>query len=148
MTGEARAGFTLVEMMIVLAVVAMSALFLGPMLHRGTSPRDLEMLGRRIALAARTARLEAMRHNSVGAVAFDPQSRSFGILPGPERVALPADVSAQVKAGRELEDGGLGTIRFLPDGRSSGGDIRLSTSTARIHLTVDWLTGWVGKSPS
>ena len=145
---ESVAGFTLIEMMIVITLMALSMLFLGPMLGRSTSARDLDDLGRRVALQARMARVQSMRGNVETALAFDPATRSFLVLPGRDRLALPSDVSATLTTGRDLADGDRPTIRFLPDGRSSGGEIRLTAPAASIHIVVDWLTGWVRRMPA
>ncbi|MCW6508719.1 prepilin-type N-terminal cleavage/methylation domain-containing protein [Lichenifustis flavocetrariae] len=145
---DAVAGFTLIEMMIVITLMALSMLFLGPMLGRSTSARDLDDLGRRVALQARMARIQSMRGNLETALAFDPVTRSFLVLPGQDHLALPVDVSATLTTGRDLADGDRPTIRFLPDGRSSGGEIRLIARDASIHLVVDWLTGWVRRMPT
>ena len=145
---DAVAGFTLIEMMIVITLMALGMMFLGPILGRSTSARDLDDLGRRVALQARTARVQSMRGNMETALAFDPLSRSFLVLPGRDRLALPHDVSATLTTGRDLADGDRPTIRFLPDGRSSGGEIRLTARAASIHLVVDWLTGWVRRMPA
>lgn len=144
----ARAGFTLVEMMIVLALMALAVAFMGPLLPHGTTPRALERLGTAVALAARQARTDSMRHNVETALVFDAGARAFLVLPGRDRTALPDDVTATVSTSRAMADGARPAIRFLPDGRSSGGEIRLASRTAAVHLVIDWLTGWPKRVPS
>jgi general secretion pathway protein H len=146
--GRERAGFTLVEMMIVIALMALAMTFLGPMLPHGTSPRALERLSTSVALAARRARTESMRHNLETALVFDAASRAFLVLPGWNRMPLPDDVTVTVSTSKIMADGSRPAIRFLPDGRSSGGEIRLATRAASVRLVVDWLTGWPRRVPS
>ena len=146
--GAARAGFTLVEMMIVLALMAMAMAFLGPLLPHGTSPRALDRLGTAVALAARQARTDSMRRNVETALVFDGASRAFLVLPGQDRTPLPDDVTATLSTSRAMAEGARPAIRFLPDGRSSGGEIRLASRGATVHLVVDWLTGWPKRVPS
>ena len=123
-------------------------MLIAPMFSRGTSARDLDQLASRIAADLRLARTTSMRNNLETALAFDPRSRTFQVLPGRDHVALPADVSASLTTAREVQEGALATIRFLPDGRSSGGEIRLDAGEASARLSVDWLTGWVRKVPA
>lgn len=136
------AGFTLIEAVIVLALMALGVSMLGPILHRGTSARDLDALVNRVALAARRARTESMRSNGETALLFDASSRSFLVRPGQASVALPPDVTATLTTSRAMADGERPAIRFLPNGRSSGGEIRFAAGSAAARLTVDWLTGW------
>lgn len=144
-----EAGFTLIEAMIVLALMALAAAFLGPILHRGgTSARDLDALVSRVALEARRARTQSMRSNVETALLFDAASRSFLVRPGQGSLALPADVSATLTTSRAMADGERPAIRFLPDGRSSGGEIRLDAGRATVRLMVDWLTGWPHREAS
>ncbi len=142
------AGFTLLEAIIVLALMALGMSFLGPLIHRGTSSRDLDALASRIALEARRARTESMRLNVETALLFDAQSRSFLVRPGQGSLALPPDVTASLSTSRAMADGERPAIRFLPNGRSSGGEIRLGVGSVTAHLTVDWLTGWPRRVPS
>lgn len=144
-----EAGFTLIEAMIVLALMALAVAFIGPMLHRGgTSARDLDDLAGRVAVEARRARTLSMRSNLETALLFDAASRSFLVRPGQGRLALPADVSATLTTSRSMADGDRPAIRFLPDGRSSGGEIRLGAGRVTVRLVVDWLTGWPRREAS
>ena len=143
-----QAGFTLLEVMIVLGLMAFAVTLLGPILHRGTSPHDLDRLGERLVAELRIARDRSARRNVETALAFDPALRSFLVLPGRDRIALPRDVAADLTTGRQVDDGTRATIRFLPDGRSSGGDIRLASGSFRLRITVDWLTGWPRLDPA
>ena len=139
-----EAGFTLIEAIIVLALMALGVSLLEPVLrHRGTSERDLEALVTRVALEARRARTQSMRTNGETALLFDAPSRSFLVRPGQGSFVLPPDVTATLVTSRAMADGERPAIRFLPNGRSSGGEIRFATpETAGARLVVDWLTGW------
>ncbi|MDX7951713.1 prepilin-type N-terminal cleavage/methylation domain-containing protein [Lichenihabitans sp. Uapishka_5] len=143
MTGDRTAGFTLIEAIIVLGLMALGMALLGPMVRRGTSPRDLEAFGTRVAIEARRARTESMRLNVETALVFDAPGRAFLVRPGQGRLPVPHDVTATLVTSRSMDDGERPTIRFLPDGRSSGGEVRLSLPGATaVRIAVDWLTGW------
>jgi general secretion pathway protein H len=144
-----EAGFTLVEALVVLALMALGLSMLEPVLrHRGTSARDLDALMSRVALEARRARTQSMRTNGETALLFDAPSRRFLMRPGQGSLALPSDVTATLTTSRSMADGERPAIRFLPNGRSSGGEIHLATPAATARLVVDWLTGWPKRNPS
>jgi general secretion pathway protein H len=123
-------GFTLIEMIVVLAVMA---LVLGLVVTRGPlhSQRiDLDATAREVAGALRLARSRAIAEEQ-------PVTVSFGAggyrLDSREPSAWPADV---VWRGNQL-------IVFLPDGGASGGRIALGSGAQVVTIDVDWLTGRV-----
>ena len=148
MSRGGQAGFTLIEALIVLALMALGITMLGPMLHRGTSARDLDALATRVALEVRRARTQSMRTNGETALLFDARTRAFLVRPGQNSVPVPRDVTATLVTSRAMADGERPAIRFLPNGRSSGGEINLSAGSAAARVVVDWLTGWPRRGPA
>ncbi|MDX1606523.1 MAG: hypothetical protein R3202_10055, partial [Candidatus Competibacterales bacterium] len=64
----------------------------------------------------------------------------------PGSVALPADEDVTIRlytAQSELLDQKRGSIRFFPDGSSTGGHIALAEGGLEYRVNVDWLTGRV-----
>lgn len=141
------AGFTLIEMIVVLAVLGMVA---GLVLTRGP-PRSaaLEMRAatNAVAQALRVARTRAIMSNGRVMVAFDPRAATLRIGAGAPR-GLPAGVTMSVITTADLASaqpgvGGQAGIAFLPDGSSSGGRVELATGARHMQVGVDWLTGRV-----
>ncbi len=140
---RAEAGFTLLEVVVVLAVLALG---LGLLAARGP-PRStaLEIRGAagELAQALRLARAQAIARKQSTGLTLDLARRSWRIGAGPERVLPPAFAVSIRAAGGETLGNRLGGIRFAPDGSSTGGWIEISDGRRRMQVGVDWLGGRV-----
>ena len=139
-----EAGFTLLEVMIALVIGAiMYALILG-VPGRGTSAADLKASARSLASGLRTAQATAMATRRDALLTLDLESHEFevpGALPArhlPDKVDLKL-YTAQSEVSNEKR----GSIRFYPDGSSTGGRITVSSGERKYLVDVDWLTGRV-----
>lgn len=133
------AGFTLIEMIVVLAVFG---LMLGLVVSRGpvrSARLEMDAAARDIAGGLRLARALAISENRPVAFNIDVAHGSVRTEDGPARV-LPAALAIRVSAER---GGAVPAIRFAPDGSSSGGRIELIGHGRTIQIGVDWLTGRV-----
>jgi general secretion pathway protein H len=139
---RAEAGFTLLEVVVVLAVLALG---LGLLAARGPprSPAlEIRAAAGELAQALRLARARAIAGNQPVALTLDPARRSWRIDGAPER-ALPPALALSIRAAGAAAPGRLGAIRFAPDGSSTGGSVEISDGRRRIGLGVDWLSGRV-----
>ena len=138
---SAEAGFTLIEIMVVLVVLGLT---LAIMVGRGP-PRsaglEARMAARDLAHALRAARAEAIAADREVAVTLDPGRHSFRIGAGPEQV-LPAWLGMAV-VGLRGTNPASSAIRFAPDGSASGGAVVLARGREELRVGVDWLTGRV-----
>jgi general secretion pathway protein H len=131
----AVSGFTLLEILIVLAVLA---LVLSLMLRRGplTSPAlSVRGTAGEVAQALRTARSEAIVGGHPVVLLLDTARRAYvmtGSAPGVLHAPPPMMIMAP-----------LNGISFMPDGSSSGGDIAVEQAGHRAEISVNWLTGRV-----
>lgn len=132
-----EAGFTLLEMMIVLVVVGLA---LGMVLARGpeASPAlALHAATRRVSAGLRLARSQAIARDRPVAVSFTAVPPGFRIGRGPA-TRLPEGVTLDA-AGR----GQPAAIVFQPDGSTAGGTVLLAAGRLVRSVTVDWLSGRV-----
>ena len=136
-------GFTLVEVLVVLAVVGLA---LGVVALRGPqrSPAlDLRAAAGTVAETLRLARSRAVAGNRTVGVAFDLAGPSLRLDGAPSR-GLPTGISMAVTATLGNTAGGrLAAIQFAPDGSSSGGRVVLQGGGRRTQVGVEWLTGRV-----
>jgi general secretion pathway protein H len=138
-----QAGFTLIEMIVVLAVMA---LMIGLVLAKG--PMRSRTLTTRSAVAAlagglREARARAIVSNRPVEFALDIEHKSFKVGDEPvKRLPAEYELSLLTTAGQRISET-AGAIRFDPDGSSTGGRIELAYNSRHIRIGVDWLSGRV-----
>jgi general secretion pathway protein H len=133
----ADAGLTLLELLAVVAVMALLLLAV-PRLGGGTDGR--ERAARAIAATLAEARAEAVRTAEPVAVAFDIEGGAYGL--GAAREALPEGVALAVETAAEAALApDRPAILFLPDGSSTGGRVVVEAGGRASALTVRWLTG-------
>jgi general secretion pathway protein H len=136
-------GATMIEALVVLAILAAMAAVVWPMQARLASERVLPSAVGEVIFELRSGRAEALRSGRETAVVFDLEARSIG-QSGRSARTIPSDVAISVTTPRsEQREGALTRIRFLPDGRSSGADIQLEHRGRRTRIVVDWLNGGV-----
>ena len=142
---SAAAGFTLIEMLVVLVVISLA---LGLIMVRRpmTSPR-LEARGaaQLLAQSLRMARARAIASANPVRFVLDAPQRRFAV-DGERMQSLPVNLALSVAtAAGEAPGSRVGIIAFAPDGSSTGGVIELEGAGDRLQVGADWLTGrvWV-----
>lgn len=137
------AGFTLLEIIVVLAVLGFALVLLvgyRPPWSRGF---DLDTTAAELAAQLRLARSEAIAGNRAVALELDLPARRYRAGTAAPR-ALPAALAIELlTVAGERRGETIGGIRFHPDGSSTGGRIVLADGTRRVAVGVDWLTGRV-----
>lgn len=138
---EATEGFTLVEMLIVLAILALVAAIAGPGLVKRYRTADLQTSASEIVARFRASHTLAIATVKPKQIVIDPQARSIDFDDG-HTIDLPQDVEMVVTTGRETTvDGGEAILTFLPNGSASGVEIDLRQKGRTAHIEVNWLTG-------
>lgn len=141
-------GFTLVELLVVFALMALMVGIVPPAydrLREGSQYRDAV---RGVVSDLRQARMRALTEGREVRMLVDLAGRSYGVEGAtprqlPQKVELRATV-----AGIEMAADGQAAIRFLPTGGATGGTLELRrASGGGVRLTVDWLSGAVLQAP-
>ena len=134
----------MLEILIVLALMAMASAIVIPMLSGGVSNTDLRSAARQLASGLRLARSEAVAQRRETFLVLDVAGRRFKVDRDPEEHALPRGVELKLfTAQKDLVDEKIGSIRFYPDGGSNGGRITVGSGERKYEVVVDWLTGRV-----
>ncbi len=136
-------GFTLFEVLIVLAIIGLVSAIMAPMIFKGFSGTRARAAAYEIAAALRQARGEAVAANADVAVMVDRARRAYAIETAKPKV-LAATLRLSLYAAQTEQIGAdIGGIRFYPDGSATGGQVTVRDETTGYHVDVDWLTGRV-----
>ena len=134
-------GFTLLELIVTLFVVALAVGVVVPVVGRGTETLRGRSEVARFSALLRHARDQAITTRRNHAVVIDPAAHRATIIAGRDEVretrALPHDLGVEANPPPAL------TVCFEPNGVSSGADFRLTAGPVRYRVTVDTLTGRV-----
>jgi len=150
----ASAGFTLIEVLVVLALMATAfALFAGALL--GALPgQQLRAATGLLAAEMRATRARALATGIDQSFFVDTEAREWrsgasdaghGLRGAARRSGrLDAALTLGATVAREEQPGpGVAAIRFFADGSSTGGRIVVRHGAAAWHVDVNWLTGAV-----
>ena len=138
---EARAGFTLLEMTVVMAIIALVASLVMISIP-GTGRTRLKAVVMETEALLRQERLAAILTRSDRSVLLDGQSRTL-VDDNGDSVAIPPDVAVDVFGAAATVSGRLLVVAFHPDGGSSGAVLKLSREGAAYQVRVNWYSGKV-----
>jgi general secretion pathway protein H len=136
-------GFTLLELIVTLIVIALAVGLTVPAIGRSTESIRVRAEVAGFSAMLRHARERAIVTRTAQAVVIDPAGRRVSRLAGgpegevretrqlPERLTVEADPPPAL------------TVRFAPEGASNGGDFRLTSGSIAYRVTIDPLTGRV-----
>jgi general secretion pathway protein H len=146
--GSGTEGFTLLEVVCVLALVAILAAIVVPALPRGTSRARLESFAVEAAAMLKADRDSAIRNRVQVATEIDAPLRVVRSGATGRVIRLPADVRFEAILAARCNNRPAGpTIRFFASGMSCGGTIALTRLGVGYQVRVNWLTGGVEVVP-
>lgn len=143
--GGGSAGFSLVEMLVVLAILALAAGLGVPAIRNLVPSQRLSAATEAVAGEIALLRTEALRTGRVTRLLYDPEANRFvSSRPGAPGLAMAGvQTRVEIPTGVRTEPG---EIRFLPDGGSTGARITLSGPGGTRALTVGRATGFVRRA--
>ena len=149
MSARGRAGFTLLEVTIVLGLAALILALVLPRLGGGLERLRVRTTSRQVAALLRSARTQAVSQRQMVTVTVDPREGTLQVAPPsrsgvPQGLILPQGIRLAIldQASRPLAVQAI-QIRFSPRGGSDGGFLGVSGSGRLIPIAVDPLTGRV-----
>lgn len=146
-----KRGYTLIEVVVVLLVIAVALAVGVPAIGRGADGLRVRAEAAGVANFMRAAREQAVTRNRSYEVRVDSEAGVLMLIPSAtggtggtgaglvqsmRRVAAPVRIAADPPLRR--------TVTFLPQGLSSGGTFRVEAPGPRVYvITVDAITGRV-----
>lgn len=134
-------GFTLLELIVTLLVVAVAAGLVAPAIGRSTEAVRARAEVAGFSATLRRARELAITTRQQHTVVVDPVSRLQTVMTGEDEVQWTHALSARLTIEAATPDGL--TVRFEPQGTSSGGEFRVTSGAVTYRVTVDAVTGRV-----
>ncbi len=137
-------GFTLVELLVVFAILAMLVALVPLAFGRLREAAQYRDSVRSMVTDMRSARTRAISLGTDVRFIVNTAARSYGVEGGAtHRLPEPLVMRATV-ANQEIAAGRFASIRFLPGGGATGGSIDIvRPSGSGVRLRVDWLFGRV-----
>lgn len=142
MSRVSERGFTLLEMVGALALVAMMAAVLLPLIPHHTSRSRLQAYALQTAALLKADRNTAIRRGVDVATLVDATGRSIRSGATADMIRIPDDVRFEALLPQTCNRRqALSTISFFASGMSCGGAIALTRLDAGYEIRVNWLTG-------
>lgn len=139
---EHEAGFTLLELLVVLAITTLILAIAIPNFRLPGFASNATGAAREIASGLADARQAAIFTNRETRVIVDIQNRTYSVGSGPAKALDGIRKLTLITAERDVLDSTRGEIRFYPDGTAGGGEISLQDEAgATATVRVNWLTG-------
>lgn len=140
---QSRRGFTLVELLVVVGLVA-AALAIGASAMRAGLPgTQLRAAAREVAAQLRYTRAQAIVSGRAQTFTLDARTREWQ-SPNRRHGTLPQSVTIVATGARiEQQAADQASVRFFPEGAATGGRILLRHEQAAWQVDVEWLTGEV-----
>ena len=135
-------GFTLLEILVVMVIASLMIALVPPLFSGAVSSTQLKGSVRDLAIVMRETRSKAIIHNAEQVVLLDLKNPRYRVGNSkPE--SLPGDVkmAIQLVTGDYVEPEAQHTLRFFPDGSTSGELITLRRGNRVYRLHLNWLTG-------
>jgi general secretion pathway protein H len=139
----AQRGFTLLEIVVVMAIIA-AATVLGVLAFTGGSERmQLHSSTKQIAANLRYTRAQAIATGQPQRFTIDPRGHEWQ-APNGRHGAIPESLGINFTGARQVQpQAGVGAIVFFDDGASTGGRVQVAGKRAAWNVDVAWLTGEV-----
>jgi len=139
---ERTAGFSLLELIVVLAVLALAAALVAPRIPIASRAIALKAEARAIQAAMEEAGAGALATRRAQSVALD--LAAMKLRGASQERALDPEIAITATFGQTPQAGAqVARFTFFPDGTSTGGRVTLRRGHQAIAVEANWLTGAV-----
>lgn len=143
MKRQRQAGVSLLEMLLVVALIAAASLLAMAAFSGGMKGIELRSAAKQVAAELSYTRTRAIATGQPQRFVIDPHARTWQ-GPGGHHGEIPAELQISFIGAREIQPAeGEGAVMFFPDGAATGGRVQLARDGAKWNVDVAWLTGLV-----
>jgi general secretion pathway protein H len=136
-------GTSLLEMLLVIALIAGIGLLAAGAFGGGLAGMQLRSSAKEVAAALRFTRTQAIATGRPQRFTLDPEAHRW-TAPNGRKGEIPDSLRITFTGARQMQPRrGEGAIVFFADGASTGGRVQLSARRAAWNIDVAWLTGEV-----
>ena len=140
------AGFTLLELLVTLAIVALALSVALPNLTATREP-GLRPLAAQLTAEMKRARVASIGNGTPVAVILIPQTHSLQVQGSTRSIALPRGTALTWTMPRDTLKTTDSSIVFYPDGTATGGELVLQdTQGQKVVLVINPVTGTVSQA--
>ena len=140
-------GVSLLEMLLVIALIAVAGLLAAGVLSGGLEGMRLRSAGKQIAAQLRFTRTQALASGQSQRFVLDPAARRWQ-APSGHHGEIPPGLEIRFTGARQAQrQAHEAAIVFFPDGAATGGRIELRARQAIWRIEVSWITGEVTAGP-
>lgn len=140
-------GVTLLEMLLVIALIAVAGLLAAGVLTGGIDGMRLRSSAKQIASQLRFTRTQALASGQPQRFTLDPVRRRWQ-APSGHHGDIPPGLDIRFTGARQAQRREQeGAIMFFPEGGATGGRIELQARQATWRIDVSWVTGEVTAGP-
>lgn len=138
-----HAGFSLIEMLVVLTIVSIVAGIAAVSVQRIRDGKSPYAYARDLSENMTALRYRAMNTGRIQTVEIDIEQKAFSDAAKRASIVIPRSWTLSVTIGRQIaRPKTVPKIMFLPDGTSSGAEITLTEPDGdTAYVRVNWLTG-------
>lgn len=115
-----EAGFTFLELMIVISIIAVAATLVAPAIESGIRAREVRSSVRGVAATLRTMQSDAVISGHVQHLIIDPRANELRVEERADSYTLGSGTQMTTVHGGEMDPSGVVRVNFYPNGSTSG----------------------------
>jgi len=141
-------GFTLIEIIVALVIVGMILTIVPLLLPNVIASTETKAAVRELAAGLKYARSQSITKQKETTLMLDVEKKFYQVDKRQKKLKLPDDTQLTLVTARsEQHSQDQASIRFFPDGSSTGGRINLGNDNKMYSIDINWLTGKIKISP-
>ncbi|VAV90536.1 hypothetical protein MNBD_ALPHA06-2217 [hydrothermal vent metagenome] len=131
-------GYTLVELVVVLLIIALATAVVAPRLVAFSTGNSIKQAAEQLASLCKQGRKLALATGISQQVVIDTETKTAWLENGSKKLVFAGQIELETRTSEAESAADLAGIRFFPDGVSTGGDVRFISDRSEILVSVIW----------